>query len=362
MIILVLLLAFFLINGLLNVVNTFFYVKVLNATSLVFRRKYLESYLSKDYNSISKYSEGDIIYRGNNDIQNICELSFEIIIKTVTQFVLLVGILILMFKSSMILSICVIIMMLIDYSYNFLSSNKIKNKVDQAKTSDSNLFEIYKQIINRYIYIRLNRLNKQELDRFTEVLSISFINKKILIYSQYILSGISGVISGFRQMLVLSIGAYLVAKGELSIGLLIAFNQLAQGLNSPAQFYANWIHFYKNLLSSHERIYNIIDLEPDHEKKVSNHSDLKLLCENVNCDINGKKLIENVNLTIFSKEKVAVTGESGSGKSTLCKLIAGLYSYQGEVYINESQSNGKPAICFMLDESSIFLEGVYGKI
>lgn len=155
-------------------------------------------------------------------------------------------------------------------------------------------------------------------------------------------------------MLVLSIGAYLVAKGQLSIGILIAFNQLAQGLNSPAQFFSNWIHFYKNLLSSHERVYDIVKFEAEHEKKVIIDPNVKLICENVNCNVNGKKLIENVNLIIFSKEKVAVTGESGSGKSTLCKLIAGLYGYQGTVSVNDMQTNGKPAISFMLDESSIF--------
>lgn len=341
---------FFIFSGYLSVFNTQFYIKILNSSSIKFRIKYLNSFLMKDFNTISCYSEGDVIYRGNNDIGNLCQLCFQLIIKTFTQFVFLIGILVFMFKSSVILSVCVLILMLVEYVYNYLSSHKLKIKVDKVKTTDSNLLEVYKQIINRYLYIRLNRLQAHESHRFSKVISESMKNTESYILTQSIVSGITTVISSFRQILILALGAYLIYKGQLSIGTLIAFNQLVFSLNSATGFFSSWIHYYKDLLSSFERVQEILDVEQWNGYKDIKNPNIELICENVNFSINNNHLIKNLNLSINKKEKVAIIGESGSGKSTLCKLIAGLYDYKGHIFMSEACTN----ISFMVDESSIF--------
>jgi putative ABC transport system ATP-binding protein len=46
-------------------------------------------------------------------------------------------------------------------------------------------------------------------------------------------------------------------------------------------------------------------------------------------------LFENVNISIVSKEKIAIVGSSGSGKSTLLHILSTfLRPNKGEVYIN----------------------------
>ncbi|OPA74073.1 hypothetical protein BVG16_25320 [Paenibacillus selenitireducens] len=360
--IIVLLILFFLLYGILNIITTLFYVKILNSSSLIFRKKFLSSYLSKDYNSLSKYSEGDIIYRGNSDIQHINQISLELLIKTFTQFTFIIGLLILMFKSSIILSACVLLMMLIEYFYNYFCANRLKSKLDILKISDSNLLEIYKQIINRYIYIRLNRLQEKEIVRFTDVLSECLKNTERYYFSQSIISAVTNIISGSRQMLVLAIGAYLIYQGQLSIGVLIAFNQLVNSLASPMQFFSSWIHHYKDLLSSHERIEEIMKTVIHDQYNLIEESNEKLACKEVNLIINDVQLMRNINFTLYSKEKVALVGESGSGKSTFCKLIAGLYLYDGEIILSHNKNKDKPTIGFMLDESTVFRGSLWDNI
>ncbi|WP_406879523.1 ATP-binding cassette domain-containing protein [Paenibacillus barengoltzii] len=355
LIIISLLFVFFLCHGFISILNTLYYVKQLNYSSLTFRNKYLSAFLSKDYGSLEQYSEGDIIYRGNTDVQHICELSYELIFRTFTQIIFLLGVIILMFRTNVLLSICVLILMFAEYLYNFLSSNKLKNKLIKVKESESNLLETYKQIINRYIYIRLNRLQKEESKRFYLVIKEALNYRKNYLISQSYLSGITGLISGARQMFVLVLGAYLISKGKLTIGVLMAFNQLVYSLTSPMQFFSSWIHYYKDLLSSYERIKDIMDTKTFIEYyPITDEPGIKLKCNNVSFELNGKKLLNDLNLTIYSKEKVAIVGESGSGKSTLCKLIAGLYKYQGTISMEENKSSEKTTIGFMLDESSIF--------
>ncbi len=59
--------------------------------------------------------------------------------------------------------------------------------------------------------------------------------------------------------------------------------------------------------------------------------------KNLNVEINGKRIIKGLNLSIQEGEKHAIMGPNGSGKSTLAKVIAGhpLYEVtQGSIYIN----------------------------
>lgn len=57
-------------------------------------------------------------------------------------------------------------------------------------------------------------------------------------------------------------------------------------------------------------------------------------------DFHGKILFENANFTIQHGEKVAIVGPNGSGKTTLLKMIMGMETVQGEVWVSPSANIG----------------------
>lgn len=57
-------------------------------------------------------------------------------------------------------------------------------------------------------------------------------------------------------------------------------------------------------------------------------------------DTDGRKVIENLNLTIYPKEFVCILGPSGCGKSTLLRCIGGFENYQGEITVNGAAVKG----------------------
>jgi ATP-binding cassette subfamily B protein len=60
--------------------------------------------------------------------------------------------------------------------------------------------------------------------------------------------------------------------------------------------------------------------------------------------VNGKKVLDGVNLEIRRGEKIGLVGESGSGKSTLVDILIGLYRpMEGEIFVDNTK----------LDESNI---------
>ena len=74
--------------------------------------------------------------------------------------------------------------------------------------------------------------------------------------------------------------------------------------------------------------------------------------KNFSLFIDGKKILNNLNLTLKTKQKIALLGQSGSGKSLLARAILGLLP-QNATTSGEIQSNQKfgvilqnPASCF----------------
>lgn len=161
-----------------------------------------------------------------------------------------------------------------------------------------------------------------------------------------------GLFSGIRQMFVISIGAYLIFRGQLSIGTLLAFNQIMLRTSQPVQLLSNISFVYKDMLSSFERILPFIRYDGEKQEiLVNGENQIHLECRNISFDINNLRIFNNLNIVIKRSEKLAVTGKSGSGKSILCKIIAGIYKAEGEVVIHTNKTNNY--IGFIVDESSI---------
>lgn len=69
------------------------------------------------------------------------------------------------------------------------------------------------------------------------------------------------------------------------------------------------------------------------EKKIK--GDVSITLENVSFEINGKKLIDDISLTLYPNEFVGLIGPSGSGKTTLMLLMNGMnLPTNGKVLIN----------------------------
>ena len=60
-----------------------------------------------------------------------------------------------------------------------------------------------------------------------------------------------------------------------------------------------------------------------------------IVLENICKEFNNKKILNNVNITIYDSKITGIIGRNGSGKTVLLKIIAGLY-FQTEGIITYS--------------------------
>ncbi len=145
------------------------------------------------------------------------------------------------------------------------------------------------------------------------------------------------VIRVFSPLLLLWMGGIQVLEGSMSLGTMLAVNALAAAFLQPIGSLVLSAQRLQLAGAHLERIADVMQAEPEQDRrKVRPAPRLsgKIELRNVSFryDSHAPKVLDNLSLTIYPGQKVAVVGRTGSGKSTLAKLLLGLYSpTEGEI-------------------------------
>ena len=159
-------------------------------------------------------------------------------------------------------------------------------------------------------------------------------------YKNAITSTTSNSLSQFlnqaSSLAVLCVGTFLVLKGQLTLGELIAFRIISGYVTTPLLRLANLYQGFQQTAISIERIGDILNNVQESTKEDKLNIPLppikgKVSYEDLSFRFNkkGPLQLSQVSLDIKEGEFVAIVGQSGSGKSTLMKLLSRLYDPDG---------------------------------
>ncbi len=188
-------------------------------------------------------------------------------------------------------------------------------------------------------------------------------------------------LTSLTSMLILVVGGWRVMDGNLSIGMLVAFQSLMLSFQQPVNTLVDFGTTLQELEGDLNRLDDVLgnsldpELEPERlgeretrETRDREITDSKLQgymeLRNITFGYShvDPPLIENFSLSLQPGQRVALVGASGSGKSTLAKLICGLYQpWSGEILLDGTPRGEIPreflASSLSLVEQDIFLFG-----
>ena len=151
------------------------------------------------------------------------------------------------------------------------------------------------------------------------------------------------LVTSLTNAAVLIFGAWLILDGQLTVGMLIAFQGLLSGFLSPAEQILDAGQKIQEMRTNMERIQDIMKYEPDtvYEETVQEGKEYAKLegsvsLKNLTFGYSrlAEPLIKDFSLDAEPGEKIAIVGASGCGKSTIAKLISGLYQpWEGEILL-----------------------------
>jgi ABC-type multidrug transport system fused ATPase/permease subunit len=134
--------------------------------------------------------------------------------------------------------------------------------------------------------------------------------------------------SNFSILVPSIIGAWLILKGEMRFGDVMAIIMIIPRINMPFQILPQIISGFQQGAAAVERVLEVLDMEEEQYGSGGMPDNYWIWFEDVSFSYDDVKALDNTNLTINKGDYVGLVGPSGCGKSTVLKMILGFYKPQ----------------------------------
>lgn len=161
-------------------------------------------------------------------------------------------------------------------------------------------------------------------------------------------SSLPQILSSLNNTAILIFGAWRVMHGDMSMGMLVAFQALMSGFLSPVSMLTGLASQVQEAKGSLDKINDVLKYPRDEVfsrpedvegEKLFLEGELELKDITYGYSPLGEPLLKNFSLHVKPGQRIALIGRSGSGKSTVGKIAAGLLKpWSGEILLD-----GKPA-------------------
>lgn len=241
------------------------------------------------------------------------------------------------------------VFLMLGYIIIFIVTNLLLKGLYQIKERIlTNEEELNHFLVRGFMEMPLFRMKRQ----FPNEIKKASKAKQIIVSSKVKMTMIHEAFFTIFALLVacLDIGILIYAwkNSHLSVGSVVALITLIDNAYTPIAIFNVIYVQYKLNKTAWQRFADLLDLKDDAQLQKGaafDHFLNEIQVENLSFSYAGKKVLNNINITIKKGEKIAFVGESGSGKSTLAKLLIGLLKYEdGEISID-----GKPLKNFSLE-------------
>ncbi|MEP6845779.1 MAG: ABC transporter ATP-binding protein [Panacibacter sp.] len=313
---------------------------------------------------------GDLISRVNNDTDKINQFFSQSLMQFIGTIMTMTGAGIFLLVINPELGAATLLPgLLIFIITKFISPwIKKKNAVSMQRTGGLSAeiqegLHNFKVIIafNRRDYFR-NRFEDANHKNYTSAISAGIANNVFI--------PVYGLFAAVAQLVVLTVGIYLISTGQFSIGLLVSYLAYAVNFYNPLrQLAALWANF-QVAMAGWDRISYILSMENNlpvlPAPAVEKHNGAIMEFRDVSFGYDdGKEILHNINFLLEPGKTYALVGPTGGGKTTTASLIARLYDpVKGQVLLDGKDIRSyQPAersnkIGFILQEPFLFTGAV----
>jgi len=279
-------------------------------------------------------THGEILSRAVNDMDNLSTTLQQSVTQLITSAVTLVGVIVMMFTISWLLSLIVLVTLPLSI---FITTGIAKRSQNYFRDQQRSLGVLNGHVEEMYTGHKIVKAFGHEdlaISQFTEL------NEK-LYEAGWKAQFVSGIIMPLMRFVgnigyvfVAVVGSIMVTQGTIALGDVQAFIQYAQQFTMPITQLANIANVIQSAMASAERIFELLD-EEEQTPEVAD----ALPLENPQGSVEfqhvrfGYKedniLMEDMNIEVQPGQMIAIVGPTGAGKTTLVNLLMRFYEVNG---------------------------------
>lgn len=329
--------ALFLVEMLLKRIKAAFLKKAMlqykNDAFEMITKKGISSFASETTSSYLSILTNDATYIENNYLLGL--------IASIAQLTSFFGALALMIYYNWMMTLVVILSCSIPIGLSIIFGKKLQILEKEISKKNENFMGKVKDLLSGFFIIKSFQAENTAIKLFdneNEELESEKENRK---NTEGTINAISSVLSGALQIAVFVVGAFLAIKGDITVGVVLAFVQLMNNIMEPIQTLpalfakrkaaSGLIDKMEGYAKSNEEEVGTIEL-----KNINNGIKFEDVSFSYNDD--GELALKDINLNFEKGKSYAVVGESGSGKSTILRLIMrGYLNYTGDIKLDEKE-------------------------
>lgn len=336
----------FFIKFLFSIVLNFFRLNFISLLRKEFSNKFINIYLSLNYQQIIEKHSSSIIRNLETEIEIFCSHLTDAFIQILNHLFIILSIVLLLYlfnpKSLIIISIFSLC-----FCYGYISFYKKRVKIygDTRQESERNRLKLIQNIFRMIKEIKIYSANNFfKYEYMNELSNFIRIDKKY----NFIQSNTKPILEFFVIIICLIVLFFNLAKGLNLNDLIIEIAILAGGafrilpsINTLI-YQAFSIKFYIPCI-------NVLQKDMDKYQKVESDNDVlkfnqTLRLENISFKYENSKYetLKDINIIIKRGDIIGISGQTGSGKTTLAEVICGLLkASKGFFYLDGKKIDNK---------------------
>ncbi len=272
---------------------------------------------------------GDLISRINNDTDKLSQFFSQSLIQFIGNIFIMTGATIFLLSLNLPLGLAALSPAVALLIFSRLVTPWVKKLNLSYLTSTGNLSaEIQESLVNFRVVVAFNRRDYFR-KRFSEVNDQNFSTAMKSGMANNLFVPVYGFFSNLGQLVVLSFGIYLIAKGNFTVGLLISFLAYINNFYMPLrQLAALWTSF-QIAMAGWDRINSILNLSSDMNPVVTDGERMDnsvVSFKDVSFSYSeDKEVLHRTHFNLAAGKTYAFVGPTGGGKTTTASLISRLY-------------------------------------
>ncbi|WP_457670960.1 ABC transporter ATP-binding protein [Thiolapillus sp.] len=317
--------------------------------------------------SLSYHSEarsGDLVMRLLSDIGMIREVTVTAILPLLGNFLVLAGMLGVMFWLNWQLTLIVVAIMPALFVLTLFKSRKIQRVSRKNRQREGAMAATASETIGAIQTVQSLSLE----DAFSKHFSAQ--NKKSIkegVKAKRLAAGLERIVDvqiAIALALVLWFGARHVLAGTLSPGELLIFVFYLKRVFRPLRDFAKYTSRLAKASASGERVLEVLQQESDIQDqpgaKVAPAFRGDICFQDIHFGyVEAHPVLKGIQLDIRAGETIAIVGASGSGKTTLSNLLLRLYDpQQGKVLIDQQDIRGLTLASLRKQMSVVLQDGL----
>lgn len=277
-------------------------------------------------NFFSKNPVGRLVTRVSNDVEALNEMFSAVLVNLVKDFLLIIGTITILLVMDWKLALISLTVLPIFTIASMLFRRKTRTIYRKVR---KHLAELNSSIAEDVSGVKVIQIFRQEKTRKDKYLEINDNYYKISMKQLYVFGVFRPLIEVIAQVgtaIVLIYGGLGAISGALTIGALVAFISYVRQMFRPISDMSEKYNIMQGAMASSERIFKIMDTQPEVEEAEDALSPRKLGGEVEFEDVNFQyvedtPVLKDISFTIEPGKSIALVGPTGAGKSSIISLL-----------------------------------------